>query len=318
MKRKSKKRKSHKRSYTKRKRQGVHLMNTEEFKEITYGIRHTLKYGKKLIELKNQTGGNQQVFHFFCGHHYGDHIFNLKLFYNITQILKEKCIKIEYYYDPGRSTNKIELERYIDSSVVSLHNISDKPENAIELHGGAHSFENVEGSDMFVYVNAYYKKIINMLGIEDLNINTSILQNEDYLLDVYTKLDAKFHNADILVLNVPSRSGQFPGYDQQKMDALAERLSTKYKVVVLNPVKELPSTVKDGLQLQDIGAISTHLKYIFGMNSGPLIPCLNIHTYKSVKKWIIFDNINSRFKDATYTLPVVIADNINSADKYIE
>jgi hypothetical protein len=40
--------------------------------------------------------------------------------------------------------------------------------------------------------------------------------------------------------------------------------------------------------LQDIGAISTHAKYIIAINSGPLVPCYTHATKEHVKKWIIF------------------------------
>ena len=41
--------------------------------------------------------------------------------------------------------------------------------------------------------------------------------------------------------------------------------------------------------MQDIGAISTHAKYIVSANSGPFVSCLNLQTKKSVKHWFILD-----------------------------
>lgn len=47
--------------------------------------------------------------------------------------------------------------------------------------------------------------------------------------------------------------------------------------------------MKNNLRMQDIGAISTHSKIIFGFISGPTTSCFTKQTKEFVKKWIIID-----------------------------
>jgi hypothetical protein len=71
---------------------------------------------------------------------------------------------------------------------------------------------------------------------------------------------------------------------------------------------EIPSTNKDKLALQDIGAISTHAKYIFAIHSGALSGCFNLHTKQRVKKWIIMDRAYYNFGDIPYTIRNTLPD----------
>jgi hypothetical protein len=45
--------------------------------------------------------------------------------------------------------------------------------------------------------------------------------------------------------------------------------------------------MRDGLAIQDIGAVSTHAKIIIAAHSGPIVACFNRMTKDYVKKWII-------------------------------
>lgn len=263
-----------------------------------------------------QTSPPVSTFHFYNEFHYGDNILNLKFFYNISKILKEKNIQIHYYYSYDYIKNKEELERYVDPAVVILHDISEKPENTIQLWMG-NTIENITHADFDKYFRLFYKNILKYLGLQDLPIDTSLYQKEDYLLDIYARLNSKFHDVHVLILNNPPASGQFD-FNQEKIDALADRLSKQFKVVVLKPVNDIPSTSTDGLKLQDIGAISTHVKYIIGMNSGPLIPCFNSYTKESVKKWIIYNkHTEQKVLEEVDILLLSKPENINSTDQYI-
>jgi hypothetical protein len=224
-------------------------------------------------------------------------------------------INIQYYYDNVYIKDIKELERYVDPAVVYLHPLSEKPESAVELWMGI-PINDIKHNEFDKYFHEFYKQILKYLGLADLPIDTSLYQKEDYLLDIYNKLDSKFHEAYVLILNNPPYSEQLK-FNREKINALADRLSKLYKVVVISPVGNIPCTATDGLKLQDIGAISTHAKYIIGFNSGPLIPCFNSYTKASVKKWILFDNVATKLSEVqTIILPNV--NNTNSANKYVE
>ncbi len=231
--------------------------------------------------------GGMNEYHFYNKYHYGDSILNLKFFYNISDYLREHNIKIHYYYNDSYIKNRDELERYVNKDAMVLHTIDEKPENAIELWL-AHNHAGKRATDSFdEYFQGVYKRLLNYMGIGHLGIDTSLYQKEGYLLKIYDKLPDKFKNVDILFINAEPHSGQFI-YDKKRADAIAVELSKYYKIVTTSPVNEqIPCTFTDGLKLQDIGAVSTHAKYIIGVNSGPLIPCLNYYAKQSVKKWIL-------------------------------
>jgi hypothetical protein len=225
--------------------------------------------------------------------------------------------------------NKDELERYLDPSItppiVVLRPLTEKPPNAIELWMACkieHKFlaESCDWSSTYLnkdeHYRNFYKNILTRLGLQDLPIDTSLYQKEEYLLDIYNNLDPKYKDIDVLILNSPPASDQFK-YDRQKMDALANRLSKKYKAVVIEPVNNITCTRDNGLKLQDIGAISTHAKYIIGMDSGPLTTCFNSYTRDYVKRWIIFDRIGTKFTEIQ-TVMLPNTEDIDTADKYVE
>jgi beta-glucosidase/6-phospho-beta-glucosidase/beta-galactosidase len=74
--------------------------------------------------------------------------------------------------------------------------------------------------------------------------------------------------------------------------------------------------MRDGLTIQDIGAISIHAKYIVAVFSGPITACFNEYSKDNVKKWIILNNMQ-------YTLKFMyinntVTDNIESVYDIIE
>jgi hypothetical protein len=257
---------------------------------------------RKKIKKNRQKGGNESVFHFHCNWNYGDNILNLKFFYNISDILKEKGIQIEYYYSTDYIKNKIELERYVDDSVVHLRPISEQPERSVDLWMG-NPLENIEFKTIEPYYNLMYKKILKDIGLSDLNIDTSLFQKEAYLQDVYNRLDEQFKNVDILFINGKPVTDRIV-YDKEKMDELAIKLAEKYKIVTTETVNDtIPSTRTKDLNIQDIGAISTHAKYIISVHTGPLTSCYNADTQSNVKKWFL---LNSEIDRIDYKeIPVI-------------
>jgi len=277
-----------------------------------YRKRRTLKPLKHI-------GGADKVFSFYNKFHYGDNILNLKFLYNISNELKKHNIKIKYYYDNVYNKNIDELQRYIDSDVVSMHALSKKPNDAIELWMG----NNIDNTphynyhDFDKYFNLFYKNILNILELNNLNINTSLYQKEDYLQDIYNNIDKKYHNLDILIINAEPKSIQL-NYNISKMDAMCIKLANKYNVATTTYVNNsIKCTFSDDLKMQDIGAISTHAKYIIAVNSGPICACFNEATKNSVKKWIILEKKNFKYDDINYTL-IKSMDELDRIEEYLK
>ena len=253
-------------------------------------------------------------FHFHNTYsHYGDCILNLKLFYNNHDILKDRNIKITYYYEPRYIKNLEELTRYVHSDITILATIDQKPDDSIELWMG-HDIGSYTYKDFVVYHNEYYKKIIKIMGLDNYNINTSTFQDEDYLLDIYDGLEDKYKELDILILNSSGSSNQFYASKEDMKDMCTSLLS-KYKIATCEPVDEsIACTMRDGLSIQDIGAISTHSKYIICVMSGPITACFNIHTKKYVNKWIFLEQREGiMLSEINY----VISKSTNNIEKYL-
>jgi hypothetical protein len=99
---------------------------------------------------------------------------------------------------------------------------------------------------------------------------------------------------------------------------MCTRLASKYNIVTTSIVNDtIKSTVKSGLKLQDIGAISTHAKYIIAINSGPLTTCFNTDTQKSVKKWIVFEKSPVTNTEINMVL-LNNFDNIDNIEQYLD
>ena len=227
---------------------------------------------------------------FMSKHHLGDNLFNLKFLFDISPILKEKGIKVKYYYEPHYVKNVEELKRYVNPEVMTLETIQNAPKNATQLWMG----DTVDGAPRYTPVDVYFPKFYAMMlekmGLKDSGIDTSLYQKEPYLEEIYQKLDPKFKDLDILIINAEPQSGQFV-YHKLLFEKMCKKLSTKYKVAITSPIDDdtsIPCTFKDKLLLQDIGAISTHANYIIAVNSGPLVACYTHATKEHVKKWIIF------------------------------
>jgi hypothetical protein len=234
---------------------------------------------------------------FYNKYNLGDNIFNLKFLYNISKTLKEKRIKVKYYYNPNTISNPDELKRYVDPDAVELKPIENgsPPPGAIELWMGNPIKDVPNMWDLDVYFPKHYKMILDTLGLGDSGIDTSLYQKEPYLEDIYVKLDPKYKDLEILIINAEPQSRQII-YHKALFEKMCVTLSKKYKVAITTPIEgndTIPCTFKDKLMLQDIGAISTHAKFIIGVHSGPVTPCYTDATKKSVKKWILFADNNT-------------------------
>jgi len=236
------------------------------------------------------------IYHFYNEWHYGDNILNLKFLNNIREYLDKEDITIYYYYNENYIKNIKELTKYIHTNRIKLDTISKKPINSINLWMGNFirlhniSYNTHTGDDNYfdVYFNYYYKNLLSILKLDKYSIETSLYQEEKYLIDIYNSLDTKYKNIDILILNSTPQSKQYE-YRKEDWDNMCINLSKKYNIVTTSFVNSnIKCTMNDNLSIQDIGAISTHSKYIVGIHSGPMCACYNSYTKDYVKQWFIF------------------------------
>lgn len=242
------------------------------------------------------TIADMKNFHFYNIWHMGDNLLNIRFFSTISNILKEKNIHIHYYYDVNHPyNNKNEFLRYTDLSVVTLHPLSEKPSDSIELWMG-HTFGNITHYEFEKYFSNHYTKIFNILNIKPIDPVTLWL-DEPYLIDTYNKLDVKYKNVDILIFNSIGQSGQCT--DISHINNLAIHLNKYFNVVVTNYINDsIKCTMSDNLLVQDIAAISTNSKYIIATMSGTVTGAFNSITKQNIVKWFFIVGLG---KEYTFT-----------------
>jgi len=268
------------------------------------------------------------IYNLYNKYHYGDNLLNLKFLYNISNTLKENKIFIRYYYEQDYIKKPEELGRYVNKESVEIMPMGVMPPTATEItmdgvketpgyKTGIHNIpDNISIFDFDKFYVAFYDRILKIIGLSHLNIDRSLFQKEDYLGDLYNKLDSKFKDIDILIINAAPQSGQFR-YDKEKFDAMCVNLSKKYNIVTTQPVIDsIKCTMRDGLFLQDIGAISTHAKYIISVHSGPIVPCYNLMAKNYVKRWIVCVNQEYKMNDVD-TVIINSCDQLGDIEKYL-
>jgi len=229
----------------------------------------------------------ESIFHFYNVYHLGDNLLNLKFFYNITNILKEKKIIIYYYYDTNYPYNTIkELSNYIDTDIVKLRSLAEKPSNAIELWMGR-DIDNICHRNHDIYINLFYKKIVTIMSLEDKAIDTCLWQHEPYLESVYYTLDNSYKDIDIFIINNTGNSGQYS--NNEPLNNLVKYLNTKFNVLVTSFIDETIQHTRN-LTVQQYGAISTRSKYVICVVSGSAVGCYNSYSKEYVKKWFFISD----------------------------
>lgn len=224
----------------------------------------------------------KQIFHFYNRYHIGDNIFNLRFFLYIAPILKEKNYIIHYYYDNTWQFNTLStLQSYIDSSIVILKSLNDKPSSSVELWMG-NDINGIGHWHFEQYFNEHYNKILRIMNINEPSISTSLWIDAPYLLPLYDSIEDKYKDIDILILNSATYSGQCG--DISPLNNLAVHLNKRFKIVTANTVDDKIIDASH-LSLQQIGSISTHAKYIISTNTATSAACLNQQTKTNVKKW---------------------------------
>jgi len=229
---------------------------------------------------------DKQLYHFHNSYHIGDCIMGLRFLYNLRYILIEKNMCIVFYYDDHKiGDNKKELLRYCYLNTIILKPLHLKPAISYDTWMGR-SVNGIEHTSWSLWHEATYTKILKHLHIDNPTITTSLWQEEDYLNSIYESLPEQYHNIDILIINGKSRSGQYTR-DRNELDALSVFLNKTHNIVTTRKVENVNCTLDSDLRLQDIAALSTRVKIIIAVLSGPICALYNTLTKSSVKRWFM-------------------------------
>jgi hypothetical protein len=227
-----------------------------------------------------------RIYHLHNPHHLGDSVFNFILFYNIKTYIEQYNIII-YYYAKKEYINQ--LSEFICSKNIFLLPLENKPEKSIEIWIN-NKFINYLHPIPVIY-NKYYINFFNIV-LKKLYINFRLKKfyYEDInLLDRFEKLDNKFKNIDILILNSQPLSSQY-SYNKKEWDIYILNLNKRFKILTTTKVSGVLCTFDDKLTIKDIAALSTRTKVVIAINSGVVPGLLNYYTLTNVKHFYIFDD----------------------------
>lgn len=146
---------------------------------------------------------------------------------------------------------------------------------------------NSDGLYDIFYVS-FFKELSKIIGLESPINETKdmLLHNEDLLLE-----NSLSGPLDFLFINSPPLSGQFRGYDENKINKIIGQLKEKGKIITTAPNKYgLPCTRDFDLKLMQIGNLSIKCKNIIAINTAPIIACFNIFNINFFDNFLVLEN----------------------------
>ena len=246
-----------------------------------------------LVKTKNIEGFNtdNKIINIYNDWHLGDCLFVIVYLYNCKQYIIDNNIKINFYVNKDYIN---QLNEFKFSENINLYDITLKPNDSINTWIAADNYEyndnsiNYKGNDppFNDFLAKFYSNVGKQFNLP--SIDNFLYIDEDLLMR-YEKLDEKYKNIDILIINSEPKSGQY-NYNKDEWDKFIYELSSKYKIVTSNKVENILCSCDNKLSIKDIAAISTNVDYIIAISTGPIIPLFNKYTLERVKQWYILDN----------------------------
>jgi hypothetical protein len=232
------------------------------------------------------------ILHFHGNHHLGDTMFAFIVIYNIKDYLEQNDTTVYFYMN---NENIDQMSDFKPVKGMQIFDISCKPQNSIEIWDCNDWIFEPNGRNgkqhSGLSQNEFYVKYFNVKLRElkiPININTFCYEDEE-LLYRYDNLPEKYKNIDILFINSIPCSGQYV-YDENNLNMGIKVLDEKYKIVTTKKVNNILCTRDNELKIKDIAAISTNVKVVIAINTGPIVPLYNKFTLMNVKKFYIFSD----------------------------
>jgi hypothetical protein len=238
--------------------------------------------------------GNKKYIYFYSHVilHYGDQVFNIIYFNLLNEYCKKNNLYIVY------SINKCHIDLIKNMCINQNVILTDLSSNGIDLINRNTMFKNnyddkIINGEIYldILLRDFYNEVSDYYGIKYkintfLNIDDTFEIKYDNLIKKYSN---KYDMIDILFINSIPNSDQYE-YNIDEWNNFIRNLNKKrLKVVTTLKVDDITCTLDDKLSLNDIGIISIKSKIIIAINTGPLIPCLNIYTMNHIKNLYCFD-----------------------------
>lgn len=250
------------------------------------------------IEISNSK--NKQI-HLYNKYHLGDNVFNIHFLNKLSDYLEKNNIYIIYYLQPEYIN---QVSEFVKSNNIVLLDIKYK-----SINKGFHLWiQNKEIFDFSTGVirynmpyNVFFVLFYNIFSKKfnlPLKLNNFYYEDVD-LLSRYEKLEEKYKDVDILIVNSLPMSHQL-NYIEEDWIKIIDFFSKKYKTIITKKIKHSCNaicTLDDNLTIKDIGALSTRAKIIIAVNTGVVSALLNKYTLDNI---LHFCNLDDR---CYYTYP---------------
>jgi hypothetical protein len=218
----------------------------------------------------------------YCDFHLGDNIINFIFFYKMKEYIEANNIIIHYYCHEQYHKNLLEFNC---SNNIKIFNHN---------HTGFHLWQaNTQKRDYIEDTLCQLFKDFFKLNNIPLTIDSFEYQDND-LFKRFFKLEDKYKNLDILIINSQPHSGQYH-YDKNIWDSFIVKLSNKYKLATSEKVNDEIISLHD-FSVKNIAAIALNVKIIITINTGPSIPLYNTDILNNVDVIYMFDKGCYEFK----------------------
>jgi hypothetical protein len=212
-------------------------------------------------------------------YHLGDQIINFIFFYKIKEYIENNNIIINYYCHKEYHKNLLEFNcsnniKIFDYSDVGYllwqGTVEGEPKQYIE-------------ETLCIMFNTFLKKYNIPITVNEFEYK------DDDLINRYNKIDDKYKNIDILIINSEPRSGQYMNYNKEEWDNFIIKLSTKYKIVTSSNVNNNILSLENHT-VKDIASVATKIKTIIAINTGPSVSLYNTDILNNADYIYIFSN----------------------------
>lgn len=153
-------------------------------------------------------------------------------------------------------------------------------------------------------IMGYVRRYMNCLG--ESGGYPNLLPTPESMLCDYPAIEnaeVPDDDIDILAINSNPESGQCLEFSNSEFDVLLAVLSTKYRVLAVNPTDAVPY---GKFTLAQIGKLSTRAPIIMGVANGPMFPTFNIWN-KSARHYVFLRDLHLDFGVHCESFPHVAA-----------
>lgn len=263
--------------------------NEKTVKELVNIIKNSDEYKEKQANMNINKTPEPITYHLHNSYHLGDNVFNLIFFNIVRRYIETKNIHIYYYC---KDCYLEQVKEFVHSDNIQLKPLADKPNNSVELWVNNRLFGyNHDLLPKPLDYNVFYVNFFNIV-LEKLQFKGVTIKNLEYrppdLLELYDKLNDKYKDIQILILNSQPLSNQYD-YKKKEWDNYITNLNKVFKICTTTKVKNINCTMDDNLTIKNIAALSIKVPVIIAINSGVVPGLLNKYTLTNVKRFYTFD-----------------------------